>query len=103
MWERENGIKNTKICLAHITFSANIVPNMALHYLSMSNFLVFRTFDMWGFLFFVVPNSKCKFLTFHTLDASAMLNHKIIYDIKLLFDKTINKLKIIYFINKLYT
>ena len=46
MWERENVIKNTKICLAHITFSANIVPNMALHYLSMSNFLVFRTFDM---------------------------------------------------------
>ena len=44
--KEKNGIKNTKICLAHITFSASIVPNMALHYLSMSNFLVFRTFDM---------------------------------------------------------
>ena len=38
MWERERKEKKIKVCLAHITFSAHIVPNIALSYSSMLNF-----------------------------------------------------------------
>ena len=58
MWERKSGLKNTKICLKHITFSVHTVPNMALYCSSMPNFLVFKTFDVGGFLEFGAPDDS---------------------------------------------
>ena len=52
------GIKNFKICLAHITFSARTVPNITLSCTSMLIFLAFITFGVRGFLVFDVLNAK---------------------------------------------